>query len=345
MGFLCKNTENVSTVENQLPDYIDEASKGLIQRLTDLSMSGYNPYGGPRIAGFNQDQLDAFQKIREMQGYGADEIKAATDRMKEVSGYRPDDITAQQIGAQKFDAQAAQDYMNPYTEQVLDRQRQRAYRADDIARQSRDAKAVGAGAFGGSRQAVAESEAQKNLQDRLADQEARALDRAYTTGQQAFKSDADRALMADRANQAGQLGADKASAQFGLQGAGLRAKGAQGLMGLVGQGQGLTAQQLGMLQGVGGAGQAMDQSSLDLAYQDFQNQQNHPYKQLGFFSDILRGTPYGSTQVYSQPGPSPMQSMAGLGIAGLGLYGMGGGFNPGGFSFNQMGQNMFGYPS
>ena len=133
-----------------------------------------------------------------------------------------------------------------------------------------------------------------------------------------------------------------ASAQAGLQGAQLRAKGAQGLMGLVGQGQGLTAQQLGLLQGVGGAQQAMGQSSLDLAYQDFMNQQNHPYKQLGFMSDILRETPYGSTQVYSQPGPSPMQSMAGLGIAGLGLYGMGGGFTPGGFSFNQMGQNMFG---
>tara|TARA_Y100001937_G_scaffold84282_1_gene114050 strand:+ start:4681 stop:5712 length:1032 start_codon:yes stop_codon:yes gene_type:complete len=342
MGFLCKNTQQMSTVQQQLPDYIDAASKGLIQKATDVTTAGYNPYIGPRIAGFTQDQLDAFQKIREMQGYGADEIQAATDRMKEVSEYRPDDITAQQVGAQKFDSQAAQDYMNPYTEQVLDRVRQRAYRADDIARQGRDARAVQAGAFGGSRQAVAEAEAQRGLQDRLADQEAKALERAYTTGQQAFRTDADRALIADRANQAAQLGADKASAQAGLQGAQLRAKGAQGLMGLVGQGQGLTAQQLGLLQGVGGAQQAMGQSSLDLAYQDFMNQQNHPYKQLGFMSDILRGTPYGSTQVYSQPGPSPMQSMAGLGIAGLGLYGMGGGFTPGGFSFNQMGQNMFG---
>ena len=131
----------MSTVQQQLPDYIDAASKGLIQKAADVTTAGYNPYIGPRIAGFTQDQLDAFQKIREMQGYGADEIQAATDRMKEVSEYRPDDITAQQVGAQKFDSQAAQDYMNPYTEQVLDRVRDRAYRADDIARQGRDARA------------------------------------------------------------------------------------------------------------------------------------------------------------------------------------------------------------
>ena len=135
MGFLCKNTENVSTVENQLPDYIDEASKGLIQKAADVTTAGYNPYIGPRIADFTQDQLDAFKKIREMQGMGADEIQTAQDRMKEVSSYRPDDISAQQVGAQKFDSQAAQEYMSPYTEQVLERVRDRAYRADTIARQ------------------------------------------------------------------------------------------------------------------------------------------------------------------------------------------------------------------
>jgi hypothetical protein len=63
------------------------------------------------------------------------------------------------------------------------------------------------------------------------------------------------------------------------------------------------------------------QKGLDTAYQDFQNQQNYPYKQLGFMSDLLRGTPTGSssvTQMY-QPAPSALQTVGSL---GLGAYGI-----------------------
>ena len=73
--------------------------------------------------------------------------------------------------------------------------------------------------------------------------------------------------------------------------------------------------QLGALQ------QGDIQRPLDIAYQDFLNQQNQPYKQLGFMSDLIRGTPTGSSSamtMYQAPG-----SMAGQ-IAGLGMgaYGM-----------------------
>jgi hypothetical protein len=72
---------------------------------------------------------------------------------------------------------------------------------------------------------------------------------------------------------------------------------------------------------LGGMQQQDIQRPLDIAYQDFMNQQNYPYKQLGFMSDLLRGTPTGSssvTNMYQAPG-----SMLGqLGGAGMGLYGM-----------------------
>jgi len=72
---------------------------------------------------------------------------------------------------------------------------------------------------------------------------------------------------------------------------------------------------------IGSMQQADIQRPMDIAYQDFLNQQNYPYKQLGFMSDLLRGTPTGQSStvsMYQAPG-----SMLGqLGGLGMGAYGM-----------------------
>lgn len=74
---------------------------------------------------------------------------------------------------------------------------------------------------------------------------------------------------------------------------------------------------------IGTQQQNQQQQMLSQQYQDFLNQQNMPYKQLGFMSDIMHGVPGTSSasQVYQAP-PSPVSQIAGLGMA---AYGMGGG--------------------
>jgi len=70
----------------------------------------------------------------------------------------------------------------------------------------------------------------------------------------------------------------------------------------------------------GGQMQQQAQRPLDMAYQDFLNQQNYPYKQLGFMSDLVRGLPLGqqsTSQMYQAP-PSMLQTMGAL---GMGAYG------------------------
>ena len=71
----------------------------------------------------------------------------------------------------------------------------------------------------------------------------------------------------------------------------------------------------------GGQMQQQAQRPLDMAYQDFQNQQNYPYKQLGFMSDLVRGMPLGqksTSSLYESPG-STMGQLAGLGMGAYGL--------------------------
>jgi hypothetical protein len=79
---------------------------------------------------------------------------------------------------------------------------------------------------------------------------------------------------------------------------------------------------IGLQNQLGTQQQQQAQRPLDMAYQDFINQQNYPYKQLGFMSDMIRGLPLGqqsTSSVYQGSGPGMVQTLAGLGGAAYGF--------------------------
>jgi hypothetical protein len=317
-----------STIKDDVDPLFYDKIKKILGELDTLYEQGYQEYGLPRIQGFTEDQLKYMQGVRDLQGYGQQNLQDAVGMYQDVAGSDPSKIGIRGIDSQRFDSDAAQQYMDPYIGNVLDRARDRAYRTDSIARQDRDAKAVQAGAFGGDRQAIVEAESQKNLQDRIADQEARALSQAYTTGANIFRSDADRALKGDVASQTAQLTADRSNQFADLKQLENQMKAAQGIAGLTTTGQQMTGQQLGMLSGIGGAQQQMGQAGLDLAYQDFEAQRRYPYEQLQFYMGGLQGfpsymVPGTQTQTTTTPSMSNFGRLAGLGINALGMYGMG----------------------
>jgi len=84
--------------------------------------------------------------------------------------------------------------------------------------------------------------------------------------------------------------------------------------------------------GFGQQQQAQAQRPMDVAYQDFINQQNYPYKQLGYMSDMIRGLPLGqksTAQTYEAPG-SALGQLAGLGVGAGAMAKM---FADGGLAF------------
>ena len=142
-------------------------------------------------------------------------------------------------------------FMNPYEQAVIDQTMADIGRQGQIAQQGLQAQAASAGAFGGSRQAVAEQELQRNVLE----QQARTAGQLRQTGfesagqraQQAFEQSQGRSLAA--AGQAGQLGLSGQQA-LGSFGQGIGALGGQaGQLGLAGQ------QALGSFgQGIGALG-------------------------------------------------------------------------------------------
>jgi len=84
-----------------------------------------------------------------------------------------------------------------------------------------------------------------------------------------------------------------AALQQGQSGAAGLAGLGQTMMGIPGMAQQLELQRLAAMQQAGGAIDTRTQAALDLAYQDFINQQNFPYQQMNFLQGILAGVPTG----------------------------------------------------
>ena len=94
-----------------------------------------------------------------------------------------------------FTGQAVQNYMSPYMQNVVDVQKQQAQLDFDRSQAGRDAAAVQAGAFGGSRQAVGDYLAQEGLARQMGDIQATGQQQAFQ--QAATQFGADRAAQMD----------------------------------------------------------------------------------------------------------------------------------------------------
>jgi hypothetical protein len=84
---------------------------------------------------------------------------------------------------------------------VVGIQQWEAQRAADIAGTQRGAQAAQQGAFGGSRQAIMEAEAARNLATQKGDIQAQGSQAAYQQAQQQFNAEQAARLQAQQANQ------------------------------------------------------------------------------------------------------------------------------------------------
>jgi hypothetical protein len=207
----------------------------------------------------------------------------------------------------QFTSGRAAQYMNPFVEQAMEPQLREAQRSSEMQRNMEQAKAVGAGAFGGSRQAIVEAERQRNLGQLQGDIRAKGYMSAFDQAQQNF------AREQQLREQSRQYGAG-----LGLQGLQTALQGA-GQMGALGGQQFQQGMDINKLQNLYGTQQQQQaQAGLSQQYQDFMNQQRYPYQQLEFMSNILRGTPMGTVQTLYGGQPSLGSQLVGAGTAMLG---------------------------
>jgi hypothetical protein len=276
---------------------------------------------------FSQDPskyFAGFSPMQEQSFYGAANLGVAPQLagatgMAAEAGMRGLDTRYQtgRFDAPQFGGQSAQQYMNPYMQNVVDIQQREAQRQADIAGTQRGAQAVQSGAFGGSRQAIMDAEAARNLATQKGDIQAQGSNLAYQQAQQQFNADMARRQAAQQMyEQSRQYGAG-----LGLQGlqTGLQAAGQLGQLGQTQYGQ-----QVGNIQlqnQLGGQQQALEQAKINQQVQDYATAQQYPMLQLANMNNLLRGLPMQSTttQTYQAP-PSPLSQLAGAGATAYGAY-------------------------
>lgn len=157
--------------------------------------------------------------------------------------------------AQGYDPRAAQNFMDPYRQQVIDETMRQMDRQGAIAGQGLAAQAVRSGAFGGEREGVQRAEMQRNIMDQKASTIANLLSQGYSQAQA-------NAMATFEQQQQRQMQAGSTVGQQALQQAQL-GQGAAGLYGNLAQNQVAAGQGLGQLGvqqaqlGQGAAGQYM----------------------------------------------------------------------------------------
>lgn len=336
-----QSTPTSQTVtQTNIPKEFMPYFKRLMGRVEEQSLQPYQPYGGQRLATSDQfGDIGASQEmVRGIAGAGIPGLGFAQQTAQENVGiarglgqYGPGQFSQYEFGpARQFTGQEVQQYMSPYIQNVLDVQKSQAIEDYNRLRGARNAQAVRAGAFGGSRQAVQEGLAEESLLNRMGQIEATGRQAAFEQAAQLFGTDR-AAQMAQMQAQAGELGrvqtAEEASRQFGA-GQGLAALGAAGaeagrIASLGELERGADIQNAQLLESIGKAQQAETQAGLDIGYQDFLRQQGYPQEQMAFYSDILRGLPVAPTTTQTSQTnqyTNPLQQVVGAGLSGLSLY-------------------------
>lgn len=308
------------TVEN-IPKWLSDYTQGLIGRANIIAGEEYQPYGGPRIAGFHPDQMAAFDVTREGAGSWRAPMQGAASMFGAAAQQDPLAMAAPflaQSGTQFTDPGMAQSYMDPYIGNVLSRQAELSRRnlTENVMPGISDIF-VGSGQFGGDRMAEIATRAGRDISEGLQGQQLGALSDAYSQAGQLYGQDMSRMLQTG-------LGAGTLAGQTGeLQ----LAAGQQ--MGALGEAlQRLQYGDAAALEAIGSQQRQLGQGSLDLAYQDFLNQRNYPRETVDWMSSVIRGLPSqggvttrqdrGPADIY---GPSPLSQIASLYSAYQGFTG------------------------
>lgn len=243
-----QQTGTESSLSNWAGPYVTE----MLGRGQALASQPYQTYTGQLTAGPSALQEQAWSGISGLQIPTSEQM-----------AYTPTSYT---------DTGVAQKYMSPYIQTALDPQIFEARRQAEIENLKNKAAATRAGAYGGSRQALMESESQRNLLQNLANITGQGYQKAYESGAAQFNTEQGR-----------EQAAAKQAQDFGL--AGLAA------------------------QGTAGATQRdIEQQGVAADYAQFQEARDYPYKQVQYMQSLLQGLPL-AAQSYTYAQPSTLSNI------------------------------------
>ena len=262
-----------STTSYDIPEYFKEIQERTLRTAENVFSQPYQGFQGQRIA-----QLDP------------SEIQAENIYKNQIL---PQSGQLAAIGAQTYDTATAQAYANPYEDQVISGALGDLREAYGQTQKSMNASAIGAGAFGGSRQGIENVLGAERFIESAGDTSARLRQAGFESGANRF--------MQDRATQLG-------AAQSQINALGQTSAG---------------------LAGFGAQARGIEQAGLAEGYRDFIEEREYPAGQVRQMIGALSGAPirsYGEERSGYTGVPvtsaSPFAQVAGAVTTGMALSDM-----------------------
>jgi hypothetical protein len=296
-----------------LKPYVKFALEQGKQQYNDRA-GGYKPYGGQTVAGFTPDTQDYFGGVRNLTAgkQGTAEAQTMASNAANATMARPE-YGAGQFGVGNLTSDQINQYMNPYTENVINTQlggMQKRAGENAAALRTRQASA---GALGGSRGAVESVLADRESQSLMAETEAKLRAQGYDAATSTALAQQERQLQAQRDAESSRQFAENAGmarGQYGLTAAGRIAD-------LAAQERDMETQRLEALRGIGTQQQLMSQAEMDDLYKRYIEERDWDKNELADYASIAYGAPAGSTSKTSQS-MSPWSTLGGLAMYGIG---------------------------
>jgi len=235
--------------ESSLSNWAGPYVTSMLGKGAALSNENYQGYSGPLTAGQSNLQNQAFQGIAGL-----------TVPTEQMGNYQPQSFT--QEGT-------AQQYMNPYVNAALQPQLDELRRQSEISRVQQAGRLTQAGAYGGSRQALADVELSRAMLANMANVTGQGYNQAYQQAQGQFNTE----------QQQGQQSQNFAN-QFGLQALANQIQAGQIERNI--EQEGITADRL-----------------------QFEEERDFPYKQVQYQQSLLQGLPI-AAQSYNYAQPSAL---------------------------------------
>jgi len=279
-----KTKKQTSTSTIGPPAYIQEAYQSLIPQAQATASQPFQAYTGETVAGLTPEQEAGIAGVTAAQGVAQPSFGQANDLWGQ---------SAQSITPDQYSAEALQQYLNPFQQQVTDATLANTAENDRRQQQDLTGKAIMSGAWGGDRAGVAKAE--------LARQQKLGAD---TTLANLNMQNFNQALQTFQQQQGVNLGAAQNDAQ----------RAAQAAAGYTNLG---TTQQDSALKDAmaqiqaGGVRQQTQQAGLTSDYDQFLQEQAYPFMSQGWLANLLTG-------VGSSAGSTSSGMTKGSGDSGVG---------------------------
>jgi hypothetical protein len=179
------STTTTSGSTPTIPADVEAARRDLLTRAQSFAAEPYARYNLPRVAGFTPDQEAAFGAARNIAGQSGALAELTPELTREG-------IEASRGLATTLPETDLSGYMSPYLQGVLDPAIRDIEERAARARLQLGQQSARTGSFGGSRQAIAESELERGTQRNIGEESARQRANAYTQAMQQFRMDQER---------------------------------------------------------------------------------------------------------------------------------------------------------